>query len=288
MRRQDIMFDHSPDNPRIPAYLRFVTAIECCVVFMAASLLFFFPALAEKMWAWAIPPFNARFVGAIYSAAYLPLLIFWYSSRWTPGRLVLLMIFVFTSLIMGVMIFHWDSFAWDRLSTFLIFWPLYFFLPINSIIFLIRSRTIPLPSPVEMPSIWRIILTIFAISGFVYGIGLLFAPEVLTRFWPWHVDAFHGRIYASAFITPAAGAWVLSRKGGARSEYLTFGLNLLAGGILPAIGTLMTNISSPPDRQIAFDALGTWMFFMLFFLTGILGAIQLVLVFQKSNKLENK
>lgn len=288
MRRQDIMFDHSPNNPRIPAYLRFVTAIECCVVFMAASLLFFFPALAEKMWAWAIPPFNARFVGAIYSAAYLPLLIFWYSSRWTPGRLVLLMIFVFTSLIMGVMIFHWDSFAWDRLSTFLIFWPLYFFLPINSIIFLIRSREIPIPIPVAMPPIWRIILTIFAISGFVYGIGLLFAPEALTRFWPWDVDAFHGRIYASAFITPAASAWVLSRRGGARAEYLTFGLNLLAGGILPAIGTLMTNISSLPDRQIAFDDLGTWMFFMIFFLTGILGAIQLALVSQKSYKLENK
>lgn len=282
------MLDRSPDNQRIPAYLRFVTGVECCVVFMAASLLFFFPGLAEKMWAWAIPPFNARFVGAIYAAAYLPLLIFWYSSRWTPGRLVLLMIFVFTSLIMVVMIFHWDSFAWDRLSTFLIFWPLYFFLPINSIIFLIRSREIPIPSPVAMPPIWRMILMMFAISGFVYGIGLLFAPEALTRFWPWDVDAFHGRIYASAFITPAAGAWVLSRRGGARAEYLTFGLNLLAGGILPAIGTLMTNISSPPDRQIAFDDLGTWMFFMLFFLTGILGAIQLALVSQKSNQLEKK
>lgn len=282
------MLDTSPENPRIPAYLRFVTAIECCVVFMAASLLFFFPVLAEKMWAWAIPPFNARFVGAIYFAAYLPLLIFWFTSRWTPGRLVLWMIFVFTSLIMVVMLIHWDSFAWERLSTFLIFWPLYFFLPINSIIFLLRSRGMPVPNPVEMPSIWRIVLTIFAFSGVLYGVGLLFAPEALTSFWPWHVDAFHGRIYASAFITPAAGAWILSRRPGARSEYLIFGLNLLAGGILPIIGTLMTNIGSPPDRQIAFDDPGTWMFFMLFSLTGIVGAIQLALVSQKSNKLENK
>jgi hypothetical protein len=282
------MFDNSRNNLPIPAFLRFVVAIECCVVFTAAVLLFFLPGLAEKIWAWAIPPFNARFVGAIYFAAYIPLIIFWFASRWTPGRLILSMIFVFTALIMVVMLLHWDSFAWDRLSTFLVFWPLYFFLPVNSAVFLIRSREIGISNPTDMPSIWRIVLAVFALFGAGYGVGLLFAPEALTGFWPWNVDAFHARIYASAFVTPAAGAWILSSRRGAVSEYFMFGLNLLSGGLLPIIGTLMTNISVPVDRQIDFESPGTWVFFALFLLSAVLGTIQILLAFQKSKKMENR
>lgn len=280
------MFDATPNNPRISTFLRFVIAIECGVVLMGAVLLYLFPKLAEQLWAWSIPPFNSRFVGAIYFAAYVPLLIFWFNPRWTPGRFILWLIFVFTTLVMLVMFVHWQSFAWDRLSTYLIFWPLYIFLPINSAVFLVRSREIQISSPVTMPTLWKFILLSIAVVGTGYGLGLLIAPEALTGFWPWNVDAFHGRIYASAFLTPAAGAWILLRRQSAASEYLTFGLNLLTGGFLPALGILLTNLSVPPERQIDYNAPGTWIFFGLFLFTGVLGAIQIALAFQKSNKLE--
>ena len=282
------MFDRSENNPRIPAFLRFVVLVECGVVLAAALLLFLFPDLAKTLWAWDIPPFNARFIGAIYFAAYIPLVIFWFNPYWTPGRLILWMIFVFTFLIMIVMIFHVDAFAWDRPATYLVFWPLYFFLPVNSAVFLFLSRKVSVANPVNMPSFWQMFLAFFAIFAAGYGIGILIAPETLTRFWPWSVDAFHGRIYASAFITPAISAWILSRRGGARSEYFIFGLNLLTGGILPIIGTLLTNINMPPDRQINFDAFGTWLFFLLFIVAGVLGVIQITLAFHKSNQMENK
>lgn len=280
------MFDNSPNNPRIPAFLRFVIAIECGVVLMGASLLYLFPSLAEQLWAWPIPPFNSRFVGAIYFAAYVPLLIFWFSARWTPGRFILWLIFVFTALVMIVMFIHWQSFAWDRFSTYLIFWPLYIFLPINSAVFLVLSRGVQVSRPVTMPALWKFILLSIAVVGTGYGIGLLISPESLTGFWPWNVDAFHGRIYASAFLTPAAGAWILIRRPGAASEYLTFGLNLLTGGFLPALGILLTNVNMPPERQIDYNSPGTWLFLGIFLFTGVLGAAQIALAFQKSNKLE--
>lgn len=280
------MFDATPNNPRISTFLRFVIVIECGVVLMGAVLLYLFPKLAEQLWAWSIPPFNSRFVGAIYFAAYIPLLIFWFNPRWTPGRFILWLIFVFTTLVMLVMFVHWQSFAWDRLSTYLIFWPLYIFLPINSAVFLVKSREIQISSPVTMPTLWKFILLSIAVAGTGYGLGLLITPEALTGFWPWKVDAFHGRIYASAFLTPAAGAWILLRRQGAASEYLTFGLNLLTGGFLPALGILLTNFNVPPERQIDYNTPGTWIFFGLFLFTGVLGAIQIALAFQKSNKLE--
>src|SRR5687767_6416971 len=84
-KRQPDMFDRSQDNPPIPSFLRLVTAIECSVVFAGGVLLFFLPGLASDLWPWSIPPFNSRFVGAIYLAAYVSLILFWFVPRWKPG-----------------------------------------------------------------------------------------------------------------------------------------------------------------------------------------------------------
>lgn len=282
------MFDKSPENQPVPSFLKLVTAMESFVVLTAAFFLFFLPGVSNAIWAWEIPPFNSRFVGALYFAAYIPLIIFWLNPRWVPGRLVLWMIFLFTSLIMVAMFIHWDSFAWDRPATFAGFWPLYIFLPINSAVFLYKYRNIRLAAPAELSAGWKMTLKVYAILTGFYGVGLLLAPEALTRFWPWTVDAFHARIYASAFVTPAVGAWILISRGGAASEYLTFGLNLLVGGILPILGTLLTNLQVPPERQFDFGNLGVMIFFVFFFATGVLGAMLIRVAFQTSNNMETQ
>jgi hypothetical protein len=114
---------------------------------------------------------------------------------------------------------------------------------------------------------------IFAVLSGAYGLGLLVAPEPLTSFWPWDVDAFHARMYAAAFLTPAVAAWILSFRRRFASEYLSMGLNLVAGGFLPVFGTLWTSLSLPAERQVNFNSLGTWIYFGSFFLTGLLGIV---------------
>lgn len=279
------MFDRSRDNPLVPSFLRFVLAVECSVVLAAGLLLFFFPVLATELWPWVIPPFNSRFIGAVYLAAYLPLILFWFVPRWTPGRLTLWMILTFTGLVTIAMLLHWNVFEWDRPSTFLVFWPLYIFLPINSAIFLLRSNDAGVAKEYDGPVTLRIILLISALLGGAYGLGLLIAPEALTRFWPWPVDAFHGRMYAAAFATPAVAAWILSFRRRFASEYLSMGLNLVAGGFLPILGTLWTNLSVPVERQVNFSSAGTWTFFIFFFLTGFLGIVLIASALQLSKNI---
>jgi hypothetical protein len=275
------VFDHSESNPQVPSFLRLVLAIECSVVFVAGVLLFFLPGLAEDLWTWTIPPFNSRFVGAIYLAAYLPLILFWFVPRWVPGRLTLWMILTFTTLVAITMLIHRDVFEWNRAAT-LIFWPLYIFLPINSVVFLLRSREMSFANRYDGFPPLRVVLWIFALVGAAYGLGLLIVPEALTRFWPWHVDAFHGRMYAAAFVTPAVAASILSFRRGFAAEYLSVGLNLIVGGFLPILGTLWTSLSVPDARQINFGAAGTWIFFIFFFTTGILGIALVITAIQLS------
>lgn len=277
------MFARTDGNPPVPSFLRWVLAVECSVVLAAGVLLFFLPDVAAQFWAWTIPPFNSRFVGAVYLAAYLPLILFWFVPRWIPGRLTLWMILTFTTMVLIAMLIHWDSFEWTRPSTFLVFWPLYIFLPINSAIFLWKSKGAGVANGYDGPAILRIVLWILAGIGGVYGFGLLLAPEPLSRFWPWPVDAFHGRMYAAAFGTPAVAAWILSFRRRFAVEYLSLGLNLVVGGFLPVLGALWSNLSAPPERQVDFGATGTWIFFIFFFLMGMVGVV-FVVVAQRLSK----
>jgi hypothetical protein len=248
-------------NPRLPTFLRLVTWVECAVVFAAAAVSLISPALFNRLWAWAPPPFNARYVGAVYFAALVPLLIMAVVGRWAPGRIVLWMIFTFTTSIMIVMFFHYGEFEWGRGATWA-FWFLYLFLPINSAYFLYRLRGWPPSLPRPLSSLWSALLTVAAVLLGLYGLALLAVPEVTTSFWPWSVDAFHGRIYAATFVTPAVGAWLIRRRG-ARWDYITLGLTLATLGFFAIVGTVWTSATVPPERQVIYAAAGTITFMLM-------------------------
>jgi hypothetical protein len=218
-------------NPRIPGFLRAVTWVECVVVASAALMLLSTPERGgADIWAWITPPFNARYVGVIYLGALVPLLALAITARWSPGRLVLWEIFVFTTAIMLVMLAYAGRFEWARVATW-VFWPLYVFLPVNSAIFLWRLRDWRVPEPLIR---LRAAMTVLAVIFGGYGLALLAIPETATDFWPWPVDAFHARIYAATYLTPAVGAWVI-RDGATPAELRTLGLTLVTFGIAALI-----------------------------------------------------
>src|SRR5436190_8609651 len=85
----------TPDNPPFPAALRLFSAGVIIVLIVGAGL-FFAPALVKPRWPWPVTPFSARFLGGFYTAemAVMAALLVW--NRWSPGRLVLVMAFIFT------------------------------------------------------------------------------------------------------------------------------------------------------------------------------------------------
>lgn len=258
-------------NPRVPAFLLAVTRLECVVVFTAAALLFLAPAKGgEDVWAWTTPPFNARYIGAIYIAALVPLVIFALRARWSPGRLVVWMILVFTASIMVVMFTDPNRFEWDRLFTW-VFWALYIFLPFNAAYFLWSFRGLPVAGQVPTATPWRLTLTGLALALGAYGIALLAVPESATDFWPWPVDAFHARIYAATFLAPAVGVWLV-RKRGSPAEYQTIALTLLALGVASILAVVLTNSNAAPAAQVDYGELGTWAFFGMNAIAALVGA----------------
>lgn len=249
------------DNPKVPAFLRLVVVVECTVVAATAIVLFFSPALGKELWAWGPPPFNARYIGAIYFSALAPLMIYAAVGRWAPGRLVQWMILTFTGCIAVAMFVHPASFEWDRWAAYG-FWFLYIFIPLNSAVFLYLLRRLAAAGATPTPDMWQYVLTAAAAALGVYGLGLFIAPEAVTAFWPWPIDAFHGRIYAATFITPAVGAWLIRAKG-APSEHFTLGVTLFVLGVAAIAGVMITSPAVPVEKQVNYAALGTWTFFAM-------------------------
>ena len=260
--------DDAARNPRIPDFLRAVTWVECAVVAGAAGLLYTLPKWGgTEIWAWQTPPFNARFVGAIYLAALVPLLILAVTARWSPGRVVLWMIFTFTTAIMVVMLAYTGRFEWARFATW-VFWALYLFLPVNAAVFLSRLRDVPVRGRVEHGPAGHAALTLLALVLGGYGLALLVTPEDATGFWPWPVDAFHARIYAATYLSPAVGTWVV-RRAGTPDEYRTIGVTLVTFGVAAVLAVLLTDPAVPAN--VDYDA-GTWAFFAINALPVLVGA----------------
>lgn len=253
-------------NPRLARPLLLFTWVEVAVVLAAAGL-YYWPDLVRDYWPWLLSPFNAFFIGAIYSAAWLPLVAFALSGRWSPGRVALPMIGVFTAVILAVSLAYLDRFLFERWGTW-IWFVLYVSLPVNSAIYLWRFRHWPPAAGAASVTGWRrLALAVTALLGGGYGTLMLVAPVWSTQWWPWPIDAFHGRMYAAAFLTLATGAAV-SMSRATMVEIRTAGLTALGFGAFPIAGLAFTDAA---EDRVDWAAAGTVSWLTVMALMALIG-----------------
>jgi hypothetical protein len=252
-------------NPKVSTLLRTLTWVEVGVVGAAAGL-FGFPGLVVPHWPWALTPFNAYFVGVAYFTAWLPLVVFAWTGRWNPGRLVLAQIGAFTAYALLVSLLHREVFLVDRPGT-IAWWVLYVALPINSAIHLWLYRRWPPAEAAATPPAWRRALTVLALGSGLYALAMFIAPVAATGWWPWPMNAFNGRMYAVIFLSLAVGFGVV-RARASRLELLVQGCTALILGLTAVSGLFLTDIGR---NKIVLGA-ATWAWLATFALFGVAGA----------------
>ncbi len=266
-------------NSKISPLLRFLTFIEVVVLFLAGFGLFFVPKLVQSLWPWELLPFNARFLGAVYAASCIAAIMQTAYARWSPARLVTPMIFIFTAVIIILSFVHVSQFDFQRWEVWVWFF-LYIILPINAAYHLWLYRNLPPANSTPLASSTRNILSAETTVLGLYGLALIFIPSIAKMIWSWEIDTFHAQLYSVTFLTPALGAYVLT-KGATKIEWQTLGLAQIVLGLFPIIGVIIVDMTV---KRVIWFAPGTLIWLGLF--TAILAlGIWMLNKARKSNSL---
>ena len=271
------MRTHDP-NPPLPPLLRGVTLLQVAVLLAAGGGLFFLSATARPAWPWPIEPFNALFLGAVFLASLAAVGMLVVYPRWVPARLLLPMIFVFSALVLLVSSVYPQRFRFDRWAT----WAWYAVclgVSAMAVYWLYRYRNLPSPLAYPTPARWRRLLLANALLAGLYGFAMFAMPVLLTAFWPWAIDAFHGRLYSVVFTTIAVGGLGLAQFA-APVERLTLGLAYAVLGLFSLFSVI---IADAGRSAVDWTSPGVWLWAAIFMFEFALG---LGLIWWSSNQRE--
>ena len=223
------------ENPPISTGLRVAMAVAVLVV-LGGGLLLFLPARVGR-WVWPIGPFNSRFLGAIYLAELVGGAVLVVIGRQFPARVVIPVAWTFTGVVTVASFVNLGDFDFANRGPWLWFLAYVAFTALLPF-YLGGLRRGPQPPPTS-PG-WRRWFRFEGVVQSAYGVGLLLAPDPLTDFWPWRIDAFHGRIYSAVFLTFGVGSLLLAARS-APVEMRTIGVSRLVLGVLSVAGLILAD-----------------------------------------------
>lgn len=226
-------------DPQMPLPLRLLIGAACILLLLVGVTLYFFPETAINYWVWSVKPSKTRLLGAVYLSSLAPMAIACYLNRWSSVRLVLFMLFVFTTVVAIVTALYISQMIPRRATS--IWFGIYTAESLGTAYYLWRYRRQPPAMTISLPLQWVSYLHVQALVLGLYGLGMLVVPTLCTSFWPWKISDFHGRVYSSIFLAGATGSWLLGSSSSA-IELFTLGLTQVLFGLLQIIGVAIVSV----------------------------------------------
>jgi hypothetical protein len=246
--------------------VRGVTWLAAAALLVAGGGLFFAPDAAAPDWPWAIDRFSARFLGAVFLAALAAVGMLLLYPRWEPARLLLPMTFSFTAPILLISLVYLRRFHFEQAPAY-VWFAVCLGLPPLAAYGLYRLRAMPWALSFPTPAGWRRVLLVNALVTGAYGLAMFAAPVTLAAFWPWEVDAFHGRLFSVVFTTLAVGG-VGVAQWAAPVERLTLGLAYTVLGLFSVFSVLIADAS---QGRVDWSAPGVWLWLAIFVVEFVIG-----------------
>jgi hypothetical protein len=244
-------------NAPLSPWVRVFTG-AAMVVLIAGPLLLFAPQTIVPRWPWAMAPFSARFMGAVYFAELLSLAVLFINNRWSPGRAALVVAFVFTFVVSLASFIHLAAFVGARRTA--VWFILYVGYAALSLGALLLYRQLPAVPALAISERLTWIMQAAGVLLLLYGAALLIAPAFSASFWPWSIEAFHGRVYSAVFLAPGVGLLLLASSA-AREEHLVGGVFLAGLGIFAIVSLILAQLQT---GRANFASIGTWIWLIAF------------------------
>lgn len=204
--------DPTARDDRVLATTRWTAIVIIPVLVAAFVILYLFPSRTPDLWAWTIvPTMTPMLMGGGYLAGA------WFFVRVARTRAGhqalpgLLGVCVFTTMLLGGTILHWDRFNHDHVS----FWAwlgLYVVTPLLlPVLWFNNRRTDPgvaAAGDVEVPGPVRAAFTVVGAAQLLLAIVIFVRPSLAVEHWPWMVTPLTARTIA-AFLAFPAVTWLL-------------------------------------------------------------------------------
>ena len=250
----------------LPPILAAIAVISLLLTLTVGGALFFFPETIQARWVWPLKPYNTRFLGAIYLTAAVGFTSLLAGRRSALARLVVPMLFVFTTNALMVSCLQLQQFNPARRATDIWFW-LYILDCAGGAYYLGYYRHRPFAGLRRLPKLWTGILGVQAGLLGAYGLSLLLFPVAAGSGWLWPLDVFHSQLYSSLLLAGAVGSALLARRATA-AELRALGAIQLTFSVLVILGVWIVD---KEVQLIDWSRFGNWTWMGAIALLGIVG-----------------
>ncbi|MBC7875588.1 MAG: hypothetical protein H7Y59_00340 [Anaerolineales bacterium] len=229
-------------NQRI--YFAAVGALALWVAFWGLLI----PELVDKAIPWLVPPFHARFIGAIYLSAVVIMGSAMMARYYDEVRVVTIMVSIWTGALFIISLFYLSEFDFSR-GPVLFWFAAYIAYPIIGFWIAWTQRNTSNES--KSPSLPNWIRNYFLLQGAlltILSLILFLAPDFMITLWPWKITRMLAQIYSGPFLSFGIGSLMLSRQQTWPQVRIgAWGIFVLALGVLvvSAIHRSLFTLSSP-------------------------------------------
>ena len=155
-----------------------------------------------------VSPLNARFIGALYLASAVGMILSALASSRIDTRIFVIGFGLVSVLVLIVTVLYWGDFTARRIP---VLWLVtYTADPIVTALTVVLWKMWRAGQPGRHP-LTPLFLVEFGILG-VLGLFSLLAPDFAVTIWPWKITPLLAQVYGAFFLTFASGAYLASNE----------------------------------------------------------------------------
>lgn len=230
---------------------------------------FFIPQFVDKAIPWLVPPFHARFIGALYLSAAALMACSIFAKRYAEVRSATVIAATWTGSLFLISLFYLGEFDFSRGPVW--FWfGSYILYPIIGFWYAWTHRSERNEAAGSTLPAW--IQNYFLVQGVILTMlaaVLLFAPDFMLNIWPWKITRILAQIYSGPFLAYGFGSLITARQ----RTWFEVRILALASFVL-AVGVLIASVIHNALFSAGSPSMGIW--FGGFLLVGLCTGIMLV------------
>lgn len=211
----------------------------------------------------AVTPLNARFIGALYLAGAVGMILSALGNDLADMRIFLFGFAVIALLVLVVTFAYWGDFAAKRVPV--IWLATYVVDPVaaGAALLTLRPLQAAQPGPHQLSALLLVESSVFGVAGVV----LLLAPGIAALVWPWKINALLSQVYGAFLLSFAIGALLAAR------ESRPSALRPLVAGTAVLAGLTLIGSSFHLDRFTPGPATAIWFGFFTIALVAFSAAL---------------